>query len=106
MRAREIPAQEDWKALVQRWIMGWKGILIKVVLTDGYREQRTKPKGSWGKKVQGMGMGMLDLILKMSSEWQEEWGCAQQCIARLGFTATGDCRDAELRRSEKNAWAL
>lgn len=76
--------------------------------TDRYREQRTKPKGSWGKKVQGMGMGMgmLDLILKMSSEWQKEWGCAQQCIARLGFTATGDCQDAELRRSEKNAWAL
>lgn len=51
-------------------------------------------------------MGMLDLVLKMSSEWQEEWGCAQQSIARLGFTATGDCCDAELRRSEKNAWAF
>lgn len=90
-RAKETPAQEDWKAFVQRWIKGWKGILIKVVLTDGYREQRAKPKGGWGKKAQGMGMGMLDLILKMSSEWQEEWGCAQQSIARLGFTATGDC---------------
>lgn len=61
--------------------------------TDGYREHRAKPKGGWGKKVQGMGMemGMLDLILKMSSEWQEEWGCTQQSIARLGFIATRDC---------------
>lgn len=69
------------------------------------REQRAKPEGGWGKRVQGvgMGMGMLDLTLKMSSEWQEEWGCAQQSIARLGFTGTGDCRDAKLRRSEKNA---
>lgn len=47
---------------MQRWITGWKGILIQVVLTDGYRKQRAKPKGDWGRKVQGMRMGMLDLI--------------------------------------------
>lgn len=49
---------------------------------------------------------MFELILKMSSEWSEERGCVRQCIARLGFAATGDCRGGEFRRSEKNAWAF
>lgn len=42
----------------------------------------------------------------MSSEWLEERGYVRQCIARLGFAATGDCRDEEFRRSEKIAWAF
>lgn len=42
----------------------------------------------------------------MNSEWPDEWGCVRQCIARLGFTATGDCRDEGFRRSEKNARAF
>lgn len=72
--------------------MGWNRILINVVVMD--RESREQsPRETGARKVQGMGMemGMLDLILKMSSEWQEERGCTQQSIARLGFIATGDC---------------
>lgn len=42
----------------------------------------------------------------MNSEWPKEWGCVQQCTARLRFTAMGDCQDEEFRSFEKNAWAF
>lgn len=51
-RAKETPAQEDWKALVQRWIMGWKRILIKVVVTESRvessREAGARESREWG----------------------------------------------------------
>lgn len=38
---------------------------------------------------------MFDLILKMNSKWLEKWGCVWRLVARLGFTATGDCQDIQ-----------